>query len=448
MFLRVIKLIKKILFSFTLPYQFTFIRGHHYLTADEIKYLSRVLSSPEQYSDITKEYEQQMTKIIGEGYGLSYATGRMAFYSLLKSLKIGPGDEVILTGFTCSVMPNAVLRAGATPVYADIDTETYGSDTQSIEKKITDRTRLIVAQHSFGIPCKIDDIVELGRRKGIFVLEDCAIAFDSSYKGKSVGNWGDAAIFSTDHSKPLNTMLGGFFFTRDGQLYQKMKSTQETLPSLERDHQKRIYSQILFESKYLTPENYPVFIARNYLKRLGYLLKPTSFVFFEEDYTNETEAQKYPYPAKMPPFLAKLGLCELARWDKEKKRRKELLKEYLNLMVNQGFKEYLPKAYFDDNNDIVPLRFVFREPENKGFTHCLCRLLDCEQFWFKSPIICSPGGLLSLNYQPASCVASEFLCNVIVNLPCTIPEGWEAIILKDLNDCITSSKRLGGKRND
>ena len=119
----------------------------------------------------------------------------MAFFSLMQSLGIGTGDEVIIPGFTCSVMANAIIRTGAKPVYSDIDADTMGSDASAIERCITPQTKMIVAQHSFGIPCNIDEIADLAKSKGIFLVEDSALALDSRIHGKSVGTLGRCCVF-------------------------------------------------------------------------------------------------------------------------------------------------------------------------------------------------------------------------------------------------------------
>ena len=125
-------------------------------------------------SSIQEEFEDKFSKLIGSGYGVSFATGRMGFYALLKLLKIGKDDEVILLGSTCSVMVNAILRCNATPIYSDINTENYGSDKESILLKISKNTKMIIAQHSFGIPCDILKIKELAAQE-TFYFEDCAL---------------------------------------------------------------------------------------------------------------------------------------------------------------------------------------------------------------------------------------------------------------------------------
>lgn len=427
-----LKKVSKLLKAVILPYQVGFVQGHHYLDSDQILQIKNVLNS-NNTEELVSEYEQRMTSLIGSGFGISFAAGRMAFYSLLKALNIGAGDEVVLPGFTCSVMPNAVWRAGATPVFADIDKDTFGSDAEGIEKKITSRTKLIVAQHSFGIPCNVPAIVEVGKKYGIFVIEDSAIALDSSIDGIKVGNWGDAAIFSTDHSKPLNTLIGGFLYTKDKALYKRIKNYSDKLPDLNNVHQQRLFKQFLFERKNYTPERYPCSIIINHAKALKrkLSLRQKQFVFLEADYTKQSSSgSNYPYPAKFPPFLAQLGLYELGRWESEKKKRKALLNGYLTIARQFGLTEYLPKAYTDTKLEIVPLRFVFEHPKADMLLKKMDRYIDVGWTWFCQPIICCPDGPESLGYVSGSCKTGETAGNNIINWPCVLPEEWHDKVLR------------------
>lgn len=410
--------------NFSLPYKIGFVRGHYYLTNAQIGQIERMVGS-DGGRDIVSEYENKFSGLIGDGFGISFASGRMSFFSLLKILNIGAGDEVILLGFTCSVMVNAVWMSGATPVFSDIDTGTFGSDFRDIEKKITSRTKVIVAQHSFGIPCDISGIIETAKKRGIFVVEDCAIALDSSIDGVSVGNWGDAAIFSTDHTKPLNTLIGGFFYTKNKPLYEKMKKFSENLPGLEIEHQKRLFAQILFERKHYTPERYPRAKYFGYIRDLGRKLSGRDmFVFLERDYNRETLPSRYPYPARMPYFLARVGLFELERWSREKELRISLLNSYIEAMKRSGLEKWLPKAYLSDRFKIVPLRFVFQSPDSDSLTKAMSDFIDINQFWFRRPIICSSDSLERLGYKIGTCPESEKACAYIVNWPAVVAEKW------------------------
>lgn len=432
MVFRQMRRIPELLNRLKLPYHIGFVQGHSHFDSGKVWRIKQTLYSNGS-EDILNEYEQRMTSLIGSGFGISFAAGRMAFYSLLKALNIGAGDEVILPGFTCSVMPNAVFRTGATPIFADIDRDTFGSDPIEIEKNMCPKTKLIVAQHSFGIPCNIPDIAKLGYEHGIFVMEDCAITLDSAIDGIKVGNWGDAAMFSTDHSKPLNTLIGGLLYTKDKALYRRIKNYSDKLPDLNNVHQQRLFKQFLFERKNYTPERYTRSIILNHAKALKKKLSSgkKQFVFLEADYTKESfSGSNYPYPAKLPAFLAQIGLYELDRWAVEKEKRKALLNGYLEIFRHSRLAEYLPKAYAHAELEIVPLRFVFEYPEAETLMKKMDRYIDVGWTWFQSPVICCPGGPESLGYVPGSCTRGETVGKNIINWPCVLPEKWHHKILQ------------------
>ncbi len=420
------KTIRLILSSFS-NFRIGFIRGHAYLKDSDVGSLKALLNHCKNGSEIKNEFEKRFAGLIGSGSGVSFAAGRMAFFALMKVLGIGKGDEVILPGFTCSVMPNAVWRTGAMPVFSDIDTDTFGSDAKTIESKITERTKMIVVQHSFGIPCNIHPIIEVAKKHNIFVMEDCAIALDSSVDGTTVGNWGDAAMFSTDHSKPLNTIIGGFLYTKDVSLYEKIKDFELLLPELDELHQKRLFDQFVFERKYLIPSRYSKAVAVSYIKKAIKTAFPfKSSTFLDADGARESSTGKeYPYPAKMPVFLAGLGLRELERWESEKRRRKDILKQYLYLSENTAISDYLPKAYFDASFDIVPLRFAYIHPDALHHLKLMARYVDIDWIWFKEPVICCSKGLNDIGYSSGSCERSERIAGDIINWPCVMEEGWE-----------------------
>ncbi|WP_319508435.1 DegT/DnrJ/EryC1/StrS family aminotransferase [uncultured Methanolobus sp.] len=418
------------------PYKIGFVQPHSYLSDDQTKEIKSILESGSQ-KNLISIYENKMARSIGSGYGLSFAAGRMAFYVFLRSMGIGPGDEVILPGFTCSVMPNAILKVGAKPVFSDIDVNTFGSSADSIRENITPRTKAVVAQHSFGIPCKIEEIADLCSEHGLLLIEDSAISFGSTLKGTKVGNWGDAAIFSTDHSKPMNTIIGGFLYTRDYSVYLKARSIYDQMPELDNPHQKKIYEQFLFERVHYVPDKYPRAVLIGYMhdiaKRSGISHADSQSAFLENDYTKPdvstiTNVPSYPYPARMPGFLAKIGLLELKRWKYEKVRRKKILRFYIEKMGQMGLGKYVPKVYSNSAFDIIPLRFAFDHPDAHLIKMEMSKYIDVSWTWFCQPVICCPKGPEDLGYVSGSCQVGEKACDSIVNWPCSIPEGWETKI--------------------
>lgn len=360
------------------------------------------------------DFEKAFAKEIGSGECVSFAAGRMAFYSILKALGVGKGDDVLLTGFTCSVMANAVLRTGAKPVYVDIEKDTLGMSPKALGNAITDKTKVIVAQHSFGIPCEIEQISEIAKKHGIFFIEDCAISFMSSYKGKKLGDWGDASIYSIDHTKPLNTLIGGMLYSKNDELIKCVRQIQNASGELSKAHQRSILKRYDLENR-LEKRGHRWYILRTYidaLKRklhLDHGLSP----YLLSDSSSEFVASYYPYPAKMPSFLAHIGLISLQQYKVTVPIRKERMSGIVEMLNG---KVLFPKAYFDKNSDIVPLRVIAFSKNDKykeGF----------DGIWFQQPIVATVEPLEKFCYKDGTCGCSEMISKDILNFPIIIEEN-------------------------
>jgi dTDP-4-amino-4,6-dideoxygalactose transaminase len=141
--------------------------------------------------------------------------GRVAFYGILKALGVGPGDHVLVPGYTCFVVPSAIFFAGGQPDYVDIDPDTLNISLPGIEAACGAQTRAVLVQHTYGVTANVFSIVQWARRQGVAVIEDCAHALGSRYLDPEgvwheVGTAGDAAFFSSHWKKPVSTGLGGW----------------------------------------------------------------------------------------------------------------------------------------------------------------------------------------------------------------------------------------------
>jgi dTDP-4-amino-4,6-dideoxygalactose transaminase len=179
-----------------------------------------------------------------------YWKGRVALYSVLKAMRIGPGDEVILPAFTCVVVPNAILYLGAKPVYVDINSSTLCAHTPQIEAAITSRTKAILIQNMLGLSVHVEDIVTLAKAKGIYTIEDCTHGFGGSSEGVYYGLHSDAAFFSSQWNKPFSTGIGGMLVVNNEKLIHEVGSANELLipPSFK---ERFILSLLLFSKAYL-----------------------------------------------------------------------------------------------------------------------------------------------------------------------------------------------------
>ena len=168
------------------------------------------------------EFEQTVADYVGAKYAVAISNGTSALHAACFAAGIEPGDEVITTPLTFAASANCVLYCGGTPVFADVDPKTYNIDPEDIRRKITDRTKAIIAVHLAGQPCDMDAIHSIAREHGLIVIEDGAHALGSVYKGKKVGSMSDMTTFSFHPVKPITTGEGGMIVTDKEDFYKKM----------------------------------------------------------------------------------------------------------------------------------------------------------------------------------------------------------------------------------
>jgi dTDP-4-amino-4,6-dideoxygalactose transaminase len=176
------------------------------------------------------EFEDEFARRLGGGRAVATSYGRTAAYSILKALGLPPGSEVVFPALTFWVVPEMARRAGLRVVFADVDPRTFNLDPDALERAVTPRTRAVVPTHIYGLPCDMDEILAVARRHGLRVVEDCAHAVGATYRGRPMGTFGDAALFSFQVLKPLNTFGGGMAFTRDRDLGDRLASMAAAEP--------------------------------------------------------------------------------------------------------------------------------------------------------------------------------------------------------------------------
>jgi len=199
-----------------------------------------------QYNSIKEEIENKVKKVLEEGqyilgeevrsfekefaeycnakYAVGVASGTDALVIALKVLGIGPGDEVITVPNTFIATVDAIARNGATPVFCDINPETYNIDIHQLERKITDRTRSILAVHLYGQPAEMNFIKKIADKFGLYVIEDACQAHGAEYMGRRTGSLGDIACFSFYPSKNLGACGdGGIIVTNSREFAEKAR---------------------------------------------------------------------------------------------------------------------------------------------------------------------------------------------------------------------------------
>ncbi len=172
----------------------------------------------------TSAFEQSMANYVGVKHAVAVSSGTAALHLIVRALGIGSGDEVLVPSFTFAASVNVLLYEGAKPVFVDIEPETYNLDPQDLEKKITHRSKAIMAVDVFGHPAEWDAILQVAEKHGLRVIDDSCEALGARYKGRMVGQFGDAAAFAFYPNKQMTTGEGGIIVTNNDEVARLARS--------------------------------------------------------------------------------------------------------------------------------------------------------------------------------------------------------------------------------
>lgn len=200
-------------------------------TEEEVEAVTRVLRSNEVNYWTGQEcrlFEQEFARWCGAPHAVSLTNGTVALDLALRALEIGPGDEVIVTPRTFLASASSVVLAGARPVFVDVDADSQNITAATIAPALTPRTKAIICVHLAGWSCEMDPILDLARAHNLAIIEDCAQATGTRYKGRSVGTIGDIGAWSFCQDKILTTGgEGGMVTTADTDLWNRMWSAKD-----------------------------------------------------------------------------------------------------------------------------------------------------------------------------------------------------------------------------
>lgn len=193
------------------------------LTGNEKKYVNECLETNwiSSRGQFIKKFEDAFCKFVGASHAVSCSNGTVALHLALVTLGIGEGDEVIVPSFTYIASVSTIVMTGATPVFVDSLEDTWQLNPEHVRKKITSKTKAIMAVHLYGHACDMDSLSAIAKEYNLFIIEDCAEAFGSKYKNKHVGTFGDISTFSFYGNKTITTGEGGMLITNDETLFDR-----------------------------------------------------------------------------------------------------------------------------------------------------------------------------------------------------------------------------------
>lgn len=350
---------------------------------------------------------QRAAEIIAKRFPSHFVTltssGRQAIFDLLRSYNIKKGDEVILQAFTCIAVPEPIIWTGATPIYCDIQTDSYSINPEDIRKKITPNTKAIILQHTFGIPGPIEEVLAIAKEHNLVVIEDCAHALGSTVNGKPLGIFGDAAILSFGRDKCISSVFGGAVITKDknkAHQLQMMQNARRLPPQLWVVQQ--LLHPILFSL--VLPSYFVLGIGKVLLvafQKLGLLSWAVSY---EERQGGKPGHIEYAYS----PALAMLLLEQLKKLDDITERRRSISARYAHGIQIKGVKHH----------DGIPLLRFPLQIQNRGEV-----LLKAREYkillgdWYDAALVPSASNFWAFRYIPGSCPNAEAVSKRIINLP-------------------------------
>lgn len=353
--------------------------------------------------------EPPFREVLTSDAAVYFWKGRVALYALLKAFGIGAGDEVIVPAFTCVVVPEAVLFAGATPVYVDITRESLTLDPRQVEAAISRRTKAVIVQHTFGFAADVDAIRRTTVRRGIRIIEDCAHTMSTRYHGAAVGTLGDGAFFSSQWTKPVTTGLGGIALARDPELRARLKQFASEFYAPTRREVATLGLQLAMHRALFRPALY--WASRDLLHllaRAGLFLGSST-----EDELNGCKPARY--EMTMSAFQERKLKKQLSALDAYALHRTWVQDRYGAKLPRLGFRSF---ATLPDTQPVM-LRYPV-VVANKAEVLRKARRQHVEVGdWFLSPVhpVTEPGAMQKVGYRPGSCPNAEWASHCIVNLP-------------------------------
>ncbi len=356
-----------------------------------------------------KAYQDEFAKIFGVEHAFAFWKGRVALYAILKAMEIGEGDEVILPGYSCVMDVNPIMYVGAKPIYVDIEPNLYNMNLDLLEEKINERTKAIIALHTYGYPVEMDRLMEIANRKNIPVIEDCCLALGSEYKGKLVGTFGVASYFSFQWNKPFTTGLGGMAITNDKQIADNIKSLMEKeLIAVPAKRAAILALQLFVYRAFIYPRT--TALAQNifrWLTKKGIVVGSSSV----EELARPKMAEDF--FMGISTVQARAGLRQLKKLEGNIAHRKKMARLYDELLAERGWR--IPQV--PDYMAPVLVRYPIRVADKwKAIEQAAGAGIELGS-WFEAPLHPRETKHELYHYHWGMCPQAERAANEVVNLP-------------------------------
>lgn len=356
-----------------------------------------------------KSLEDWFKRYFQAQFAISFDSGRSAEYAILKALNINGGDEILLQSFTCVAVPNSVLWAGAVPIYVDID-ESGNIDPKDLCKKITEKSRAIIVQHTLGVAANMDEIVKIAKEKKLVLIEDCAHSLGATYastkyKEKKLGTFGDFAFFSFGRDKVISSVFGGMAITNNKRYAKALRAMQKDLS---------FPSFLWVVQQLLHPISFVVILPLYELivgKVILFLLLRLHILSLPVDNLEKQGKRPSFYPRRLPNAQAILALNQARKLDIFNAKRRNFAAFYTKELQN------LPLEFLQSRGGDIFMRFNTRVDNPKAIHEFARRKRIYLGLWYGNLIDPKGVDFDKVGYMPGSCPNAEEMARMSLNLP-------------------------------
>lgn len=374
------------------------------LDMDDVDLAAWWLKHPDAWHDDqpVHEFETRFARWNGSRHTFAFMSGRVALSACIHALRLKPGDEVIVPGYTCVVVPNAFRFAGIRVVFSDIELDTFGLDADILRQRITPATRAILVHHLYGFVCRdYEAILHVAADRGLRVIEDCSQATGASYRGLKLGNRGDVAFYSAEISKVFTTIQGGVATTNDPDLAARLEACKNNAENMHVERIRKLLNNVPLHY-YLFKHPHRWLMADLAERRFGKMLLMSTT-------KEELEGVKPAYyGVRLPAPLAAIGKNQLKKIHRYETERARTAQKWDRWCESAGYRK---PTILPDSKPAFLRYPVMVEPEKKS-----------DPGWAEEPLRVRPGVWFSSNQHPSDlaveeCPASDEAVARCINLP-------------------------------
>lgn len=396
--------------------------------ADDVWLAFKLLFQPWKWieGDAIAKFTAEFQKHIGAKYVFMFDSGRTSLYAIIRALNLQKGDEVLVQAFTCTAAVNPILWVDAKPVYVDIEPDTYNMSPDDLERKITQKSKALIIQHTFGLSADLDRLLSIAKKNKLIVIEDVAHALGAEYNGKKLGTFGDAAFFSFGRYKIISAVFAGVAATNNPSIGKNLEKFYKDCKA----PAKYWVFQQLFHPVFLAKAKpfYNIFSLGKAAVVIARKLKLISLSVYSEEKSGGHPGFG---PSRVPNALAILGLNQLKKLEKFNDRRVEMARIYeKELEKNKNI--LLPRILTGARP--VFLNFPIQASDGDSAYKLIGQGRRQEgiylENWPNKKVI-GPSGtdLAKLQYQIGSCPIAEAVAPRVITLP-TTPHTTDADALR------------------